>query len=362
MVNLDLQAQLKQAIAPDDAIAHSIFGTTDITAIQDLLNSYCQQQFGARIFYCTFAYLSVGATFVVELSNHQQVVLKAYGPQKNLSSLRACFQVQQALAEEGFLCPTVLQLPQRLGATILTAQTFFDDNHTEAESLFKATSASVQQQWPSQLRESPLESMAHVRRTMARALAQLIERSKHYPQQDLPIWMEMNKPGLWHQPHNVLFDFEKTAAGAEWIDDIAGRAKQILRAATGPLVIGHSDWSLQNMSFRQGDLSCVYDWDSLRVGLEPYFVGGAARVYRHDWRFGPPATAINVAEVQDFIGAYETARKQPFTHEEHEVLGAAIAYTTAYGMRCIHAIRETGDTHYESAKNQLQQFSNWFLP
>ncbi len=88
------------------------------------------------------------------------------------------------------------------------------------------------------------------------------------------------------KPHNVLFDFEKTAAGAEWIDDLARQAKQILRGATGSLVIGHSDWSLQNMSFRQGKLNCVYDWDSLRVGLEPCFVGGAARCFYHDWRMG----------------------------------------------------------------------------
>ncbi|MEM9151529.1 MAG: phosphotransferase, partial [Cyanobacteria bacterium P01_F01_bin.3] len=300
-----LQAQLQQTITPDDALASSIFGTTDIDTISDLLNSYCQQQFGVKILHCTFAYLSVGATFVVELSNQQKMVLKAYGPQKNISSLHASSQVQQALAEEGFLCPTVLQLPQQVGSTILTAQTFCDDNNAEAKALFKATSGSGQPR-------SNLTSRAHIRHTMAQALANLIQKSKPYPHQDLPIWMELNTSKLWHQPHNVLFDFDKTADGAEWIDKIAGRAKQILWAATGPLLIGHSDWSLQNMSFRQGELTCIYDWDSLRVGLEPCFVGGAARVYRHDWRFGPPETAISVAEVQDFIRVYETARGQPF--------------------------------------------------
>ncbi|MEM9148869.1 MAG: phosphotransferase [Cyanobacteria bacterium P01_F01_bin.3] len=354
MPYLSLQAQLQQEITPDDPLADSIFGTTDIDAISDRLNSYCQQQFGVRVLYCTFAYLSVGATFVVELSNQQTVVLKAYSPQKNLSNLRASFQVQQALAQEEFPCPMVLQLPQQVGSTILTAQTFCDDNHAEAESLFKESSASGQQR-------SPLTSRAHIRRTMAQALAKLIQTGKSYLQQDLPVWMELNTSKLWHQPHNVLFDFKETAAGAEWIDDIARQAKQSLWGATGPLRIGHSDWSLQNMSFRQGEITCIYDWDSLRVGLEPCFVGGAARVYRHDWRFGPPETAISVAEVQDFIRAYETARGHLFTQEEHRVLGAAIIYTTAYGMRCIHTIRAPEEMHYKSAKKQLHQFTDCFL-
>ncbi len=354
MTHFSLQTQLAQQIVPDDALARSIFGTTDIDEISALLNDYCQQQFGYDILYCTFAYLSVGATFVVQLSDLRQVVLKAYGAQQRLSSLRASFRVQQALADAGFPCPAVLQLPQRVGPTILTAQSCCEGDRADAKSFWEETSWPVQQQ-------SPLETMAHVRRAMAHSLARLIRQSKSYSHHGLPVWMELHKPGLWHQPHNILFDFEKTAAGAEWIDSIAQQAKQRLRAATGPAVIGHSDWSLQNMSFHQDKLICVYDWDSLRVGLEPCFVGGAARVYRHDWRVGPPEPAISLAEVQDFVREYEAARGQPFTTEEQRVLGAAIVYTAAYGVRCAHAIRGSNDAHYENAKRQLRQFADYFL-
>ena len=173
--------------------------------------------------------------------------------------------------------------------------------------------------------------------------------------------MEMNQPQLWHKPHNVLFDFEKTAVGAEWIDEIARQAKQILQEATGPLVIGHSDWSLQNMSFRQGTLSCVYDWDSLRIGLEPCFVGGAARCFRHDWRYGPPETAITVEEILTFIEAYEHKRGQPFTQDERCVLGAAVVYTAAYEMRCVHAIATHTDAYYTCSKRKLHQLVESFL-
>lgn len=361
MTCLSLQAQLTRQITPDDVLARSIFGTTDTDAISALLNDYCRQQFDQEILYCTFAYLSVGATFVVQLSDRRQIVLKAYGAEQRLSSLRASFRVQQALADAGFPCPAVLQLPQRVRPTILTAQAYCKGDslgrlrhRADEKSLSGENSLPVQQR-------SPLEPMAHIRRTMAHSLARLIGQSKSYSHQDILIWMELHKPELWHRPHNVLFDFEKTAAGAEWIDSIAQQAKQRLRAAPGPIVIGHSDWSLQNMSFAQGDLACVYDWDSLRVGLEPCFVGGAARVYRHDWRVGSPEPAISLDEVQDFVREYEAARGQPFTTEEHRVMGAAIVYTAAYGVRCAHAIRGSNDAHYENAKRQLHQFADTFL-
>lgn len=350
-----LQNQLQQQIEPGDVLVISIFGTANIHEISKLLNSYCQQKFSSKILNCSFAYLSVGATFVVQLRNLQPIVLKAYSSQQQtLSSLHASLKVQQAMAEAGFPCPQVIQFPQQIGATILTAQTFCDDG-------LKLTKASGEENSPFVHQRSHPNDIATVRRTMAQHLAQLIQQSKPYLDQDLSIWMESCSPALWPQPHNVLFDFEKTAAGAKWIDEIAQPAKQILRAATGPLIVGHSDWSLQNMSFSRSKLICVYDWDSLRIGLEPCFVGGAARLYRHDWRIGPPEPPISLAEVHDFIKTYEIARRQPFTDREHRILGAAIVYTAAYGMRCAHAVHSSKSTHYQNAKHQLRQFANTFL-
>lgn len=334
-----MRSQLEQQIvdASDVAVARSIFGTADVDAISDLLDRYCQAVFKRAIAACTFVYISVGATVVVQLTDGTKVVLKAYGQRHSPKALTASFGLQKALAETGFPCPEVLQLPQPFDATLLTAQTFCDPG------------------------ERVKSNAANISHTMARYLAQLIRQAKSYPHHDLPIWMEMDRDQLWHQPHSVLFDFEKTATGAEWIDQIALWAKQILREATGPWVIGHSDWSLQNMSFCQGQLTCVYDWDSLRVGLEPCFVGGAARCYRHDWRYGPPETAISVAEAQGFINIYESERGQPFSLEEYRILGAALVYTAAYGLRCAHAIKQSDHPHYENSKRQLLQFTDYFL-
>ena len=96
MVRQRFQNYLQRQILPGDRLALSIFDTTDIGAICDMLNNYCKQQFEQEIVSCAFAYFSVGATFVVCLSDSQQVVLKAYGDRHPLSNLIASFRVQQA--------------------------------------------------------------------------------------------------------------------------------------------------------------------------------------------------------------------------------------------------------------------------
>ena len=344
MKHQTLQAALQQQIV-DDAdrtFAHSIFSTADVSTISDLLNGYCKEQFGQIVSTCTFVYLSVGATCVVQLADRREIVIKANGPQYDLTALTASCQIQNFLAEQGFPCPRVLRLPEQFGTASLMVQSFCDPGD----------------------RVNPVDP--NINTTMACYLAKLMRHTKASPQlsllhSELPVWMELHQPQLWHKPHNVLFNFEKTAAGAEWIDEIAHQSKQILREATGPLLIGHSDWSLQNMSFYQGKLTSVYDWDSLRLGLEPCFVGGAARCFRHDWRYGPPKTAITIEEMLMFVEAYEQERGQPFTPNEHRVLGAAIVYTAAYEMRCVHAIKTPEDAHYTRSRRKLHQLTESFL-
>ena len=114
MARFSLNAQLQQQIELNSEIAQSIFGTTSASKISALLNDYCNQQFGQQITACSFAYLSVGATFVVRLGD-QQIVLKAYGDRHSLPALLASFRIQRSLAQTGFPCPDVLSLPQLVG-------------------------------------------------------------------------------------------------------------------------------------------------------------------------------------------------------------------------------------------------------
>ncbi len=96
-----------------------------------------------------------------------------------------------------------------------------------------------------------------IRREMARALARLIELASEVPQEALaplggPWWPE---DGLWPPPHNALFDFEATAAGAGWIDEIAREAKRIVESTPIGTVVSHGDWSANQMRFESGKIN-----------------------------------------------------------------------------------------------------------
>ena len=87
---------------------------------------------------------------------------------------------------------------------------------------------------------------------------------------------------LWPKPHNALFDFEATAKGAEWIDEIARQAKLECEAAPGREVVGHTDWSAKHMRF-DAELrpTALYDWDSVDTQAETRLVGAAAASFTY---------------------------------------------------------------------------------
>ena len=50
---------------------------------------------------------------------------------------------------------------------------------------------------------------------------------------------------LYPEPHSPVFDFDATAAGAEWIDAFAARARIVRDCDHTAPVIAHSDWAAQ---------------------------------------------------------------------------------------------------------------------
>jgi hypothetical protein len=146
---------------------------------------------------------------------------------------------------------------------------------------------------------------------------------------------------LWPEPHNALFDFEATAKGAEWIDEVAEEAKRIIDGFDDEVVVGHTDWSVDQMRFKSGEVSVVYDWDSVRLEREVVVLGTAAATFTATWRFGvpnPPSTE----ETWLFVEDYEVARGNPFSGEERAAIAAATIYVMAYTARCEHALDQKG--------------------
>ena len=161
---------------------------------------------------------------------------------------------------------------------------------------------------------------------------------------------------IWPVPHSKLFDFEATAAGAEWIDEIARQAQEIKLHGTGRLVLGHTDWGVKHFRFLDGKVRVIYDWDSLVYEKEPIIVGHASAYFTYTEFFGEFRLPTD-EEAQAFVAEYESARGRPFTPEEHQTLNAGKIYGLAYSARCEHALSPDETTFPEgSSRSKLLQY------
>ena len=118
------------------------------------------------------------------------------------------------------------------------------------------------------------------------------------------------------------------------------RRRRRLRAASphrGGDQIGHFDWRVQNLAFRDGEIVAIYDWDSLATAPEPVIVGNAAGGFCIDWEAADEDPPPTVEEMFAFVADYESARGRPFDADEREALDAANLAMVAYGARCQHS-------------------------
>jgi hypothetical protein len=311
---------IAESMWPDAPIERSIFGTDDPQAIWNQVVELCPEAVE-----CFAFEVSVGALFGLRLRDGSRVALKVH-LEPDPTRLQAMQRVQVHLFERGFPCPRPLGVRGR--ATL--------------------------EQW----RDDGIYRDAHerpVRRVIARHLAELHRLTRELqPLAGMePFFPPPNGP-LWPRPHNVLFDFEATATGAAWIDEIAQAARRLRDARAGDLVIGHGDWTVKHFRFRGLRPTVIYDWDSLNTDFETVFAGGAAASFTYTEHL-PVALWPTVSEARAFLDDYEQARDRPFTLEEEAVAQAAAVYHRAYSTRCSHAVG--GDT----SGMLLRQYADAFL-
>jgi hypothetical protein len=254
--------------------------------------------------------------------------------------------VQQFLADQGFPAPQVIVMPLEEAGCFVSVEQLLDRG------------------------ENGNAHHSQIRQAMATGLAQQIRLFQSIDADRLELLAELPRSRfhpaqLWEKPHNALFDFEKTATGAEWIDAIATRSQQVLRCYEAPLVIGHMDWSVKNMRFQaslqpNSQLSAVYDWDSLRFENELIIVGNAAKGFLTTWYLDVGTVVPTVSEAEQFIQDYETARAKPFTPTEQQVIRAALLYSMAYTARCEHALDPTGKKLDGSFRAGLRDFAQTY--
>jgi hypothetical protein len=287
---------------PGSPIVLDVLGTVDADEIRARVHALDPEV--REVFFLT---ASVGALFGVVRTDGSRVAIKIH----KLFTDEAYFDdvqgVQAALADAGFPAPRPLG---RRGLAL----------------------------WEEWLDEGTFRD-AHepdVRSAMARELARfhrLATATRTSPRRPF-----LRPPdALWPTPHNVLFDFEATTAGADWIDEIGRVARRV--AAVGSEVVGHTDWSAKHLRFDDRlQLTALYDWDSMTTDRETVLVGTAAGSFTYTEELAQPIDVWPTAdESLAFVDDYERARRERFTVAERETVLAACVYLRAYAARCQHA-------------------------
>jgi len=305
-----------------------VFGTTDPYQIACLLDAFCRQELGAAVANFLFYESSIGAVCGMRLQDGRRVVVKVHQPSHTLDFLQAVVRVQRYLLAHGYPCTKPLLDPRPLANGLATTEELVD------EGVYRQASDPA------------------IRRSMAEMLAWLIQLTgmpEAIPGVQPAIFDRRLPAGvIWPTPHSKLFDFEATAAGAEWIDDIARQAQQIKLHGVGKLVLGHTDWGVKQFRFLGEKVRVIYDWDSLAFEKEPIIVGHASGYFTYTEFFGEARQPTD-EESRAFVAEYETARSRPFTDEEHQTLQAAKIYGLAYGARCEHALHPDETTYPEGS-------------
>ena len=319
-------------------LARSIIGTADIARILEDLRALCEHWLSSdpeEILFCT---VGVGATFGLRLRDGRRVALKAHPPGRSPDFLLAVQKVQDHLHSRGFPAPSPILGPVPFSSGFVTADELLDRGEPDDG-------------------HDPV-----VRRAMALALNRLIGLAGEVSDVEAISqgWNWPARQDLWPTPHNALFDFEMTAAGAEWIDDIAADAKKTVDEFQAPAVIGHADWSVDQMRFEANTVSAVYDWDSLRLDKEAVFVGIAASNFAATWHARPP-NPPTPEEAMLFVTDYEAARAKPFSEGECGAIFAAAVYAAAYIARCEHAVDPGRSSVRGSFREVLLSYKKAFL-
>ena len=174
-----------------------------------------------------------------------------------------------------------------------------------------------------------------IRRALAAGLYAIVQSCAPLVETTLlrPSLLTSAGDALWPTPHSKLFNFAASEKGAEWIDDVAERARERM-TPVGDRVIGHGDWGAEHVRFLATTPVAAFDWDSLCSDHEPALIGTVAHGFCADWSQRDHRQAPTLDEARAFIRDYERARGKMFSAEERRLCGACLAYASAYTARC----------------------------
>ena len=299
----------------EPAVERAVFGTVDPDQIASAIIGFVGGRLGP-VAEAVFYRPGVGVVTGLRLVDGSQVVVKVHRWNVTAARLAGVQTVQAHVAMRGLPAPRPLVAPESLGEGIATVEELLAGHPVDGHD-------------------------RSVRRAVAVGLHAFITAAAELGATvDVGTTVMLRPPGgpLWFEPHDVRFDFDATAAGAEWIDELATLGRRRLDdAAAVPPVVGHFDWRVENLGFDRARIVGIYDWDSVAVAPEAVVVGNTAAQFTVDWTHGEVDPLPSVDEMRTFVDDYEQARGGPFTTYERELLDAANLFLCAYGARCQHS-------------------------
>jgi hypothetical protein len=286
---------------PSSPVVLDVLGTADPGEIR--ARAFELEPDGVEVF--AFS-VGVGALFGVRRRDGSRVAVKVNTRFPDPGYFADVHRVQAALVAQGFPAPRPIRATGTVTVDEWLDEGAFRDAH-EPE----------------------------VRRAMAETLVRFVELATATGVRPRRPFLRPER-GVWPKPHNALFDFEATAAGAEWIDEVGRRA---LVPRVGREVVGHSDWASKHVRFDDHlRPTAVYDWD-LNTETEPVVAGTAAGSFVYTEELDEPVARWPLPEESlAFLDDYERARGSAFSREERRAAEAAAVYLIAYAARCHHAV------------------------
>jgi Ser/Thr protein kinase RdoA (MazF antagonist) len=309
------------AIVPGSVEA-VVFGTDDAGVIVERIAEVVRAAIGAELADVRWYVASVSCVAGVLVDDGREVVVRAYQPSVTARFVRGVVRAQTHVHAAGFPAPEPLSGPVQLPWGLGRAEALVADPG---------------------MRYPPASAMA----VSAAGLAQLVTLLEEVDAEGLDEHPMLHVEGLYPTPHSPLFDFEATAAGAEWIDEIATAARAVLDTEDAPIVIGHTDWSSRNIRMDAGRVTAVYDWESLSATTEARALGVAAATWR---ALGLPDDPIapDADELAAYIDAYAEVR--PLSSGQRQIALAKAVHGMAYTARCEHSLHPGTRTARASAR------------
>jgi hypothetical protein len=186
----------------------AIYDSADASFIAETLNEFCLRSLGSPVARGLFHQSSIGSVTGVVLDDGRSVVIKAHQPDRSLQVLAEVVRMQSYLAERRLLATEVIAGPLPIGRGHAIVERF-----TEVGSKADAHRPEIR---------NALAASLHV---IVRACQPLVNLTSLGLSLIIPA-----DAALWPTPHSKLFDFAANAKGAEWIDEIAQRARDLVRS------------------------------------------------------------------------------------------------------------------------------------